>query len=319
MKKRLFAGLAAALLMQMPLAIAAGTDDLLEVTTKIEMPGMTMPAQTVQVCSPKGKTNESMVPQDSDCKMTESKRSGNKSTFKMVCNSPQQMTGTGEFVTDGPNAYHGKMHMTGKVDGETMDMTTTYSSKRIGSCTYEDLGKKAKEQNDIATAAACRERMDAMEWEIYFGEHPVEFCKPYRKEFCGRVSKRSDMMRDPANYADPKNKKWKEAAEACGQNTEAVLKEACGRAPGADNWQFVADNCPAEAKQAAAQYCEGRSYTARFAPPYGPVCQKYASEPGAETARMGNAGMPSVDSIKKDGAGAALEKGAKALKGLLNF
>lgn len=315
MKKNISAILATMVLLHFPLAFAAGPDDLLEMTTKIEMPGMTMPAQTNQVCSPKGKANESMVPQDSDCKMTESKRSGNKSTFKMVCNSPEPMTGTGEFVTDGPNAYHGKMHMTGKVNGEPMDMTTTYSSKRIGSCTYEDPSKKAKAQIDAATASACRERMDTMEWQLFIGKD-AEYCKAYRKEFCGKVSKHSDKMRDPANY-DSKNKNWKEAAEACGQSTAAVMKEACGRASNSQNWEFVADNCEMEAKKISQEYCEGRDYTTRMSSGYAPICNKYASAPPAGQTSYSK--LPSGDTIKKDGAAEALEAGTKALKGLLNF
>lgn len=322
MKHAICIGIAAALL-HAPLAQSAGTDDLLEVTTKIEMPGMNMPTQTNQVCSPKGKANESMVPQDSDCKMTDFKRSGNKSTFKMVCNSPQQMTGTGEFVTDGPSAYHGKMHMTGNVEGQAMDMTTTYSSKRIGSCTYEDVGKKAKAQADAMTAAACRERMDSLEWQIFTGPNAVEACKPFRKEFCGKVSKVSDKMRNPANY-DSKSKNWKDAAEACGQSTTAVLKEACGRAAGSQNWEFVADNCEADAKTISQQQCEGRDYTARMSSAYAPICSKYASAPAdnrSSRSSSSNSAPSSQDaaSSAKDNAGQALEKGAKALKGLLNF
>lgn len=317
MKNTISASLTAIALMHLPLAFAAGTDDLLEVTTKIEMPGMTMPAQTAQVCSPKGKANESMVPQDSDCKMTESKRSGNKSTFKVVCNTPEPMTGTGEFVTDGPNAYHGKMHMSGKVNGEPMDMTTSYSSKRIGSCTYEDPSKKAKEQIDAASASACRERMDAMEWQLFIGKNASEYCKPYRKEFCGRVGKLSEKMRDPANY-NAKNKNWKEAAEACSQNTTAVMKEACGRAGNSQNWEFVADNCEAEAKVISQQYCEGRDYTTRMTSGYGPICNKYASDP-VEKSPTKYLKQPSSDEVKKNGASEALEAGTKALKGLLNF
>lgn len=318
MRKTISAGLGAIALMHCSSGFAAGTDDLLEVTTRMEMPGMSMPAQTSQICSPKGKANESMVPQDGDCKMTESKRSGNKSTFKMVCNNPEPMTGTGEFVTDGPNAYHGKMHMTGKVNGEPMDMTTTYSSKRIGSCTYEDPSKKAKEQIDAASASACRERMDSMEWQIFVGKDASEYCKPYRKEFCGKVSKVSDKMRDPANY-NSKTKNWKEAAEACGQKTEAVLKEACGRAGNSQNWEFVADNCEAEAKAISQQHCEGRDYTTRMSSAYAPICNKYASAPVDGPSRTSYSKLPSGDTVKKDGASEALEAGTKALKGLLNF
>jgi len=319
MIKKLSAPLAAILLAILTPAFAAGPDNLLEMTTKIEMPGMNMPAQTNQVCSPKGKENEAAMPPDGDCKMTDFKRSGNKSTFRMVCNHPEPMTGTGEFVTDGPDAYHGKMHMTGKVNGEAMDMTTSYSSKRIGSCTYEDTAKKMKNTMDAASASACRERMDTMEWNIFIGKTAVEYCKPYRNEFCGKVSKLSDKMRDPANY-DPKNKNWKEAAEACGQNTESVMKDACGRAVGSKNWDFVADNCPAEAKPLAQQYCEGRDYTARRESPYASICSKYASAPvDTPKSKGGIVDALSGKGTVKGSASDAVEMGTKALKGLFNF
>ncbi len=304
------------LLLSGQLAFAAGQDSLLEVTTKIEVSGMNMPEQTRQVCSPKGKENEGMVPSDGDCKMTDIKRSGNKSTFKIVCNSPSQMSATGEFESLGPDAYRGKMHIKRKEDGRPMDMTTSYSSKRIGSCTYEDPAKAAREAMAARGAEACREKMDDMGASAYFTEKS-SYCATYRDEFCGRVKKAADGMRDPAQY-NAKNNKWKTAMEACGYDAEPILKEACGRGVDGKNWDFVAENCPSEAKALSQQHCEGRGYTSRMASPYASICSKYFSAPSSGSAGYSKL-LPNGDAAKKDGTSEALELGTKALKGLLNF
>ena len=116
-------------------AWAAGSDGLWEVTTKMEMPGMpfAMPGQTARVCMKKGHENDpnNAVPKnkDQDCKMTDTKISGNKSSWKMTCGGKHPMTGSGE-ITRSDGAYSGKMLMHSK-DG---DMTMTYEGKRIGTC-----------------------------------------------------------------------------------------------------------------------------------------------------------------------------------------
>jgi len=99
------------------------------------MPGMPMqmPAQTNRVCLAKGMKDENYVPRREECKMTESQRTGNKLTYKMVCTGKDPMTIAGE-VTTGPKSYEGRMKMTGKHDGQDMDMTQTYSGKLVGEC-----------------------------------------------------------------------------------------------------------------------------------------------------------------------------------------
>lgn len=119
-----------------PAAAAQEKDELWDVTTKMEMPGMpmAMPARTMRVCVAKGAKEESFVPQQGECKTVESKRTGNRYSFRMVCEGKDKMTGTGE-ITFGEGAYDGRMKMSGMMEGQPMEMTQTYTGKRVGACT----------------------------------------------------------------------------------------------------------------------------------------------------------------------------------------
>ncbi len=75
-----------------------------------------------------------MTQQDDTCKVTDIKKSGNKTAWKMRCNNDgqnQKMSGRGEITHD-KGSYQGKTHMSGTTDGEKFDMTSTYRGKRIG-------------------------------------------------------------------------------------------------------------------------------------------------------------------------------------------
>ena len=131
---RVYAGIGLAFaLVASSLASAQGKDDLWEVSTKMEMPGMpmAMPAQTNRVCLGKNRKDEEFVPKHGDCRMVDSKRVGNKFTYKMECagNDPTTIDGA---ITFGNNVYDGQMRMTMKKTRDTMDMTLT--GKRVGDC-----------------------------------------------------------------------------------------------------------------------------------------------------------------------------------------
>lgn len=310
------------LLAMTTLSHAAGNDDLWEITSKVEMAGMPfMPAQTTKVCTPKGKANEKGVPHDDNCKVTDYKQSGNKTTYKMVCTGENAMTGSGEIVVDGPNAYHGFTTMKGKMEGETIDMKSSFSSKRIDSCTAEDPEKYKKLAADM-TAKSCRDSFDTLAWQIYIGNDASNACKPFKNEFCGRVAKITNEMKDPAVFEKQANKDWKGAMSACGQNSEPVAKAACDRGVSDSNWDFVGKYCPAETEALAKQHCEGRGYTALRSSPYAGICSQYAATNKGSATGSSNV---LVDTISKqtgastEAAGEALEAGKKALKGLFNF
>jgi hypothetical protein len=122
--------LAVALAASLP-ASAQGKDDLWEISSRMEMPGMAMPAQTSRVCLGKNRKDEEFVPKQGDCRMVESKRVGNKFTYKMDCAGSDPTTVDGA-ITFGNNAYDGKMRMTMKQTKDTMDMT--FTGKRVGDC-----------------------------------------------------------------------------------------------------------------------------------------------------------------------------------------
>ena len=125
--------LVAALAASLP-ASAQGKDDLWEISSKMEMPGMpmAMPAQVNRVCVGKNRKDEDLVPRQSDCRVVDSKRAGNKFTYKMECTGNEPMTMVGE-MTFGNNAYDGQMRMTMTKTNDTMNMAV--SGKRVGDCT----------------------------------------------------------------------------------------------------------------------------------------------------------------------------------------
>ena len=124
----------AAVLVPFGPALAQGSDDLWEISSKMEMPGipMSMPAQMMKVCAAKSAKDDEFIPKQGDCKVVDSKRTGNKLAYKMTCSTPEPSTVEGE-THFGSGAYDGKMRMTMTSSNQTMQMT--YSGKRIGSCT----------------------------------------------------------------------------------------------------------------------------------------------------------------------------------------
>ena len=113
---------------------AQGKDDLWEISSKMDMPGMpmAMPPQVNRVCVGKNRKDEDLVPRQSDCRMVDSKRTGSKFTYKMECTGKEPMTMVGE-MNFGTNAYDGQMRMTMTKTNDMMNMAV--SGKRVGDCT----------------------------------------------------------------------------------------------------------------------------------------------------------------------------------------
>lgn len=106
-----------------------------EITSKTEMPGMPfkMPETTVRVCVANDAASDPrQTMQDKDCKMTDIKTSGNKTTWKMRCvRDGEVMNGDGEFVGNA-DSYKGVTRLKGTSDGQAIDMTSSYRGKRVG-------------------------------------------------------------------------------------------------------------------------------------------------------------------------------------------
>jgi hypothetical protein len=214
-------------------ASGQGKDELWDITMKMDMPGMpmAMPARTQRMCVEKSASDDSYVPKQEDCKTVESRRSGNKFTYKMVCTGKNPMTATGEmtFVEGG---YEGTMHMTGTMEGRPMDMTQTYSGKRVGNCTSTAKAdaKAMEDKSKQSVAEACRSGLENLQ-APYFLE-PRALCAAQKAEFCGAVSAKAKAMHEPAEFQAAVHKyvDLGGTMSKCGENLPAVAKVACARA-----------------------------------------------------------------------------------------
>ena len=147
MKTRLMLAFVVVCVAALPtLAQGPRRDGKWEVKTEMEMPnmpnmpaGMSMPAFTSTQCITPAEANDpsKQIPQGGrgrgpnpdKCKMSDYKVEGNKVTWSMKCDPPDEMTGTGEF-TYGVDSYTGIMKM--NRGGQTMTMK--YTGKRLGDC-----------------------------------------------------------------------------------------------------------------------------------------------------------------------------------------
>jgi hypothetical protein len=132
--KKMFLGMVWLGAMSSATVLAAGSDELWEVSSTMPMPGMDMPVNTTKVCIKKGKAKDpnNAVPKNrnKDCKMIDVKISGNKSSWNMKCTGENPMTGSGE-ITFGNGTYNGNMKIHSEAGG---DMTMVYEGKRVGTC-----------------------------------------------------------------------------------------------------------------------------------------------------------------------------------------
>lgn len=105
---------------------------LWEITTRMEMPGMPFqpPPQTMRHCYTEQEVKEEPVPKGNDCKITDLKTSGNKTSWKIECKGEMAGKGEGEMTYLGDSAYEGKSRM----QTQGMTMTSSYKGKRIGEC-----------------------------------------------------------------------------------------------------------------------------------------------------------------------------------------
>jgi hypothetical protein len=246
----------------------------------MEMAGMpmAMPARTQRVCVEKSARDDSYVPKQDDCKMVDSKRTGSKFTYKMVCEGKFQGTTTGE-MTFADGAYDGRMHMVGKMDGQQVDMTQTYAGKRVGDCTSTAKAdvKAAQDRANQGVADSCKMGMDNLMWQMFM--EPKATCAAQKTEFCSVVSTKAHAMAEPSEYLTSIRKyaDLPNTMSKCGESLPTVTKTACARGVQSKNWTFVgAGYCDDDVRVVGDVNCRGRSFTA-VPGGMGPVCSRYAT------------------------------------------
>jgi len=300
-----------------------GPDELWNMTTRMDMDGMQMPAMSRQVCQKKGRQGAAPAP-DPNCRTSDVRTVGNKTTWKMTCTGDEPMSGTGE-ITRTRDSMSGRMQLRGK-DGEAMNVV--YSGKLAGTCnaqTHQDPQQAAMKQKMAAMQAQgdaqltqmCRESIEKFSTPIF--EMQNSPCAARKGEYCAHVKKTVQSMRAPAAYRAAlqkeglRNEGWEHAARYCGVQTAPITAAACKSATGGRDWPFVADYCPAESQKIAAEQCAGREYTVAMSSEYKAICGKHASsfaQPQRAAAKP--AAAPSAGDAVKEG----VSQGARALKNL---
>ncbi len=301
-------------------AVFAAPGEYWEITSKMEMPGMpfAMPPTTQKVCIPKGGENDpAKTSGDKDCKMTDIKTVGNKTTWKARCDRDGEvMTGVGEQTTTA-KGYQGKMRFSGKSGGQDVDMTMAFSGKRLGGkCDSEEQVKAMKTQ--VCDTSHYR---NTAEWigSANLILQPGAACAEQRKEFCDAV--RKDAPRDAQAYSSLQMQEQHQLggvsiARECKLNMAATTKSICKKLD-ADNYDQLSAHCPAAAKKfredQRRKECEGRSYTAKTDLD---KCLNAAN--ASDDDESGEAPAKSGKSSDGSPASKALE-GAKKLKGMFGF
>jgi Protein of unknown function (DUF3617) len=105
-----------------------------EITSTIDMPGMPMkiPPTVISHCYTKDDIKDEkrvVAGKNSDCTVTDVKKSGNKVSWKMKCTGKSKGTFDGETIF-GKDSYTSTMNM--KSEGRSM--TTKVKARRIGAC-----------------------------------------------------------------------------------------------------------------------------------------------------------------------------------------
>jgi hypothetical protein len=302
-----------------------GKDELWDITSKMEMPGMpfAMPAQTNRVCVVKGSEDEG-IPKKDDCKVLETRRTGNRITYKMACKSGKNdYTATGESSWSG-NAYQGRMQMVGKMEGEQMDMTMTYSGSRVGNCvsTIKQEVAAMKAQSEKAVADVCREGLDKLQWQLFVGDGTLT-CQGRKTEFCQAVQRAAQAMREPAQYVawKRKNPDLKTSFEKCDLDLAASARAACAEAAKRRNWNLVGGgDCDPEVLEQGAIHCKatpGRSPD----PEFFPLCSRYVTltRGNAPAASQGAAAPPGQQPPRAPAPQDPVQQGIDAVRKLLPF
>jgi hypothetical protein len=250
-------------------AAYAAPGEYWDITNKMEMPGMpfAMPATTQKFCIAKGsENNPEKTAGDKNCKMTDVKTVGNKTTWKANCNHDGEiMTGIGE-QTATANGYEGKMQFSGKSSGHDMNMTMVFSGKRAGgSCDTEEAVKKAKAQ--ICDSSRYHTTADWISGSDLILQ-PGSACGDQRQQLCDMV--RKDAPKDVRAYNALQTHEQHmlggvSIVKECRLDMPSTTKSIC-KTFNSENYSQLSAYCPAEAKAYREanrrRECEGRSYTA---------------------------------------------------------
>jgi hypothetical protein len=313
------------------------------------MPGMPSGATpfTIKQCMPNDRNYflDKMNKQDKDCKLSNIKKSANKASFDISCNHDGEiMKGTGEFTLHG-DTEEGTSHMSGKVQGNDINITQKTKGKRIGgSC---DTDTEAKEMaNANGRMMASKAQMDTMmqnqntaigegcanleknyEWlrapHMFFGDQPM--CKSNTAKLC--ESLRKDVTKDVKVYEnlitlDQQPGRPVSVTKECKVDIALATKSICKTPMDNGNYETLSRYCPAEAKTyreiQRRKNCEGRTYTGMPAAEGIKRCMN-GDEGGNSSGSSNSSNANSTEKPVQDATPSVRDSATKLLKGYLGF
>jgi hypothetical protein len=288
--KGLLLGCAAA---SLAMAQGATPGEKWRVKTTMQMSGMSMPGQSMEICKP---TDADSVPMktDDNCQIYDVKRTGNSQSFKMRCTGEEPVEGSAEFTYLGPDRYQGKMLM--KMRGESMTMA--YEGEKLGgTCDAGALQREVQRmQADAQRQQADYERAMAENCHKAAAEgspYVLTQCKDPAdiKTYCSAVlthDRFGGLMEGEKNSNPnvnfPGSRPLTESAQLCGFTVEAERARLCQSAEANGKLQYLANHCPGEAQALARMQCAGRSYTT-ISDRYRGFCAEFASTQQEELRR----------------------------------
>jgi hypothetical protein len=257
------------------------------VKTTMQMSGMSMPGQTMEICK-QSDADAVPVKTDDHCQVYDVKRNGNTQSFKMRCTGAEPVEGSAELTYLGSDRYQGKMLM--NMRGETMTMA--YEGQKLGgTCDAGAMKREAdrmiahsqqqQAEYERAQADSCRKLAADASAPSMMGTHCKDpediktFCSAVRThERFGDFAKADQQARPDVNF--PGARPLSEAAQLCGFQVEAERTRLCESAEANGKFGFIASQCPVQAQALARTQCAGRSYTTISAT-YRSFCAEFAS------------------------------------------
>ncbi len=261
-------------------ALATGPDEKWEVSTQMQMDGMSMPGSKDVFCQPK---SEAYDPQrgntDKNCTTSDVRVVGNTSYWSMRCTGEQEMQGDGEMMRTA-DALNGEIRM--RVDG--MEMTMVMTGRRVGTCSaaaekkaVDTMVADMQAQGDAQIREVCDSLIesnakDGGAQSDLAGEFSGDgMCAAAKPRLCEQARSRAAGFEGYSAYAQGKG--W--VAAVCGLQLDRNRQQLCPKAFAAKQYRFLNQHCPIEAKAAKAQHCQGfgRGYTADSMNPYAALCR----------------------------------------------
>ena len=344
MKTRLFA----AAVLALPLVAGAqNKGELWEITMNIPgMPAGMMPAQRIcQGDDPERAAQQQKGRDKKECKVTDRKQSGNRTTVSMSCSDGSTMVIDQQFNA-ARTEFKSTMSLKSKKEG---DMTMTQTGRKVGTCdavaTRQErdahMDKINKDMAAMQAAGAaqqkefadrqikqCADASASMNWRGFgaygqcYNDKADANCKaqldslnrmsPEIGKSCNaRISEYCKRYQTQDGFSRAKADET--AARACGVTTASVKAALCPKAAQTESLAFLGHYCLAEAKPIAQQHCVGRDYTSKMGGKYNEFCSAYLAQASLEKPAAKSPSQTATDQVKH-----GVSKGMDKLKGLFS-